>query len=341
MIMNKCYPLYFHPSRVVLVDDNESFLVNTLLKLPKHYLYKTYSNPLDILSVLDYWNDEIIRNSPTVKPLKLEGNNDPAKSLKEVHINIDLQRIHERVYNKNRFYLTSIAIIDYIMPQANGIVLSEKISEKTDIRKILLTGHADYEIAVSGFNKSTLNKYIQKDQASMFVKLASELDTEALSFFRKLTSSWLTSLADTTDSCISESFYLEKFQFCLLASKAVEYYILDMYGSCAFLNYSGEISYLFIFPSRLIKFYMDVAAEYENTQQVIDMLRKGCIPFLYKQEDYQEAPTSWLDKMVITNKLDEKAQFLYAYCSPEENPIKLIDQTRITSFEKIAQEHYR
>lgn len=78
-----------------------------------------------------------------------------------------------------RFTLTQICVVDYSMPAMSGLkVLSELTSWSGS--RVLLTGRADEQLAVSAFNRGLIQQFIPKQSADIRLRL-----TEAIEQLRR------------------------------------------------------------------------------------------------------------------------------------------------------------
>lgn len=84
---------------------------------------------------------------------------------------------------KNHF--CDLIICDYKLPGINGIELLEKVKEfNPDVLSILLTAHADLDMAVEAINKAVLYKFILKpwDNESLRLTVLRALEQRGLAF---------------------------------------------------------------------------------------------------------------------------------------------------------------
>ncbi len=145
---------YFHPTTVVFIDDNESFLTSLDLELPLGWAYRCFTDPLEAF--------EFLQQPPSIKPLiercfSVEHSDRLAPT---VHLN--LGTIEQEVNHVERFERISVVIVDYAMPTLNGLDFCAKMSDPY-VRKALLTGVADEKVAVEAFNAGIIHKFIQKN----------------------------------------------------------------------------------------------------------------------------------------------------------------------------------
>lgn len=95
---------------------------------------------------------------------------------------VDSPQVVQTVLNSQRFGIPAVLVIDYAMPQMNGVELCEAL-QNLPCKKILLTGYADEKIAVDAFNRDLIDCFIKKDDPDAFDKLETEIIKLQKDFF--------------------------------------------------------------------------------------------------------------------------------------------------------------
>ena len=146
-------PLCFYPTQIVFVDDNSDFLAALSIAFSKQFNVKQFSNTALALQYINEQQREINLVANDEKP-KLQGESDAW--VKRVLTHQNLKR-----FDEVRIMEISVLIVDYEMPEMNGIEFCEKINNSS-IKKILLTGYATPMDAVNAFNTNTIHYYLKK-----------------------------------------------------------------------------------------------------------------------------------------------------------------------------------
>lgn len=149
--MNSQICLGYHPTTVVFVDDNKSFLQALQLQLKNKLIGQFYSEPLKALQSLTH---EYQVNSFTQRCLMPSD-----ESADQLFSKVNLRQIHKQCEVKTRFEEIAVCVIDFMMPGMNGLELSRKIKAiHPSIHILLLTGEADHELAVEAFNEGIIDR---------------------------------------------------------------------------------------------------------------------------------------------------------------------------------------
>ena len=131
------HPFYF-PTTVVFVDDSASFLGNLSLQLDESLAYRLFESPLEALECINAANGR-----PSLAQTYFSSYRD-VESLSGANrvIDVNVDKIHRQVYKEDRFKEISVVVVDYAMPEMDGLEFCRNIKNSA-IKKILLTGRAD------------------------------------------------------------------------------------------------------------------------------------------------------------------------------------------------------
>src|SRR5690606_26705254 len=148
------HPFYF-PTQAVLVDDDPDFLDGISLMLDKSLSYRLFQSAS---AALKYVN-EAHKHVQFLQRCYTSYKTGPLESDSLSHI--DIGKLHHEVLNGFRFQTCSTVIVDYSMPEMNGLEFLMSLKNPF-IRKVLLTGQADMELAIKAFNQQLIDQFIDK-----------------------------------------------------------------------------------------------------------------------------------------------------------------------------------
>ncbi|HAT34052.1 MAG TPA: hypothetical protein DCW29_25385 [Janthinobacterium sp.] len=168
-------PVYTHPTLTVLIDDSDSFLKSLSFQLDPMLASKTFH---DTNSALDWLLCSARRDD-----IPLQVNFD-AQNLSPDHcsVAVDIERVYRISGQAQRFSTPSVLVVDYSMPQMNGVELCEALRH-LPCKKILFTGAADEKIAVNAFNRGLIDRYIKKSDDDALDRLELEIADLQKQFF--------------------------------------------------------------------------------------------------------------------------------------------------------------
>jgi CheY-like chemotaxis protein len=225
----------YHPTSILIVDDEKTYVDTLHLKFKRNLPCKTYTNPKDALNFLlnDYHFDAL--------------ENRWIKRSKEnyQHLDIDLPAIRQEAYNPNRFEQISILVVDQVMPGLKGLDLCRQLGQ-TNIQKILLTGKVTDADAIDAFNDKLINKYIAKHSPDLMEKLTLAIEELMLAYFINLSRTTLLTLSKNPEyAFLNNEDFIKFFHDFIKENHIVEYYLCDAH-SFMFLDKDANPSWLSI-----------------------------------------------------------------------------------------------
>lgn len=235
-------PYYKFPSTLVLVDDIETTLEeisNLFEDMPQKNV--TFSDSHEALAFIN-------TNSMTpsqISPDTWDG----------VITNDTLYDCHKEIYNPERFNQVSCVILDYDMPGMNGLTLCESIKDSR-IKKILLTGVADEQIAISAFNRGLIDYFIRKHDPNS-PELVMQFVQDAIDrFFYDQTNPLIENIIKQSpwvDSPLKQSDYEAFFISLVKKLDLIEYYLIDISGIFLAVDAHGSIKIIQTFSENSLQ----------------------------------------------------------------------------------------
>ena len=154
---DKTTPLLCFLPSVIMVDDNQSFLDSFGMELKYRGFLEGYTSPREALeniikrdNLFNYWKEYI--NATECDDI--DGEHETRS--------INFDEIIKVASSKKRFCEPAVIIVDYDMPEMNGIDFCIGMKDHPS-QKIMLTGEAEHTIAVDAFNAGLINQFIVKD----------------------------------------------------------------------------------------------------------------------------------------------------------------------------------
>lgn len=170
-------PVYSHPTMTVLVDDSDTFLQSLVFQLDPMQASVCFHDPL---AALEWFK---ANTASSELPLQVDHDN-PNQSAEQRHVAVDLERIYRIAGQRQRFATPSVLVVDYSMPQMNGVAFCQAIAH-LPCKKILFTGQADEKIAVDAFNRGLIDRYIKKSADDALDRLEEEVAALQRAFFEE------------------------------------------------------------------------------------------------------------------------------------------------------------
>lgn len=260
----KVIEAYYHPTTVVFLDDHQAFLDSIPLALEANVAYETFVNPQDAIQYI---------NGHTQYSTLVEKDANWADSNALYHFKIDLESIQHKTDCNERFSEPSILVIDYSMPgqNQNGLDVCKAI-DNPYVKKILLTGVADEQIAIEALNNKVIDYYLKKSAPEVFTQINQLINHYQQEFFRDMTRVTRESLK-VSSPMIDDPALVEHFFNIIEQEKIVEYH-LNIDSNAASLDFlmldeQGRKHRLLILNKDDIRAHTELA---EGSNAPIDLL---------------------------------------------------------------------
>ncbi len=321
--------LYF-PSTVLFIDDDPLFLSTVGFNLNKHTHFKLCEKPQAALAILQDAPSihEEIRH--IITDLEL-----PDTEVSDGYsLKADVQSLYRTIYNSDRFSYISTVVIDYSMPYFNGADLCGQLRQ-SPVKKIMLTGEADHQIAVELFNKGLINHFIIKNSPNMQAELQFAIQKAQLAYFEEASASLFDYLMQLPESFRHIDF--SKHATHLFKDHSFsEYYVLDGAGSTLFIDADGKATWIIVKSPDDIESYTDIAADQDAPRNIIQLLEdKAALPFFFAASDHQIPAKNWMPYLHTAKQLGD-----HYYAQIKESDIYDINLGNFLSHSQYLRKHF-
>jgi hypothetical protein len=270
-------PLFYHPSSILILDDDTVFLQASRNLHKNQYRYEEFVSDAELMEFISQYNF-------SMEKLYCDKLID-----EDLPYTINYRSLYAYLCNKDRFMLPSVAIIDKNLENKSGIDVCKSMGHLGPVR-VLLTGYADFREANAVHNKGELDLYFEKNIDEVEKLFLGELPKLSRKFFINK-SSLYKGLTDIVS--LSEDYYVLSNDF-IIKNKIEEYYTIDTCGSLFGISSHGEIYWLIISNDERMQFYFDLAAGYGASAGILKELQeKKQIPFLMTDKTNEISPKDW------------------------------------------------
>ncbi|MEI8296292.1 MAG: response regulator [Alphaproteobacteria bacterium] len=282
-------PCCFHPTRVVVIDDHDRFLRrldSNLSYLQATYLY--YTNPDKALGFL---------NTQELNPFTRRYiRNVDEEAWEHRRLDINVCDLHNEIYRPERFNEISVVVVDYSMPDMNGLEFCQQLNNP-HIQKILLTGEADEEIAVRAFNQGLIHQYIRKQAPDMVECLQRAIDGCQVSYFAKLSKVMIEAITavHVVDHALTDQHFQGFFKTLMRENNFLEAYLCETMGSFLFLDEGGHATGLVVNTKEQQDVWLDSTRADHIQPQLLQALkaRQKMMVYHSREGDLEPEAEDW------------------------------------------------
>jgi CheY-like chemotaxis protein len=301
-------PIYHHPSLTVLIDDSDSFLRSLSFQLDPSLASKAFH---DIRAAIEWLDRQEGRTEPHDGKLHASFDTYP-NSHEECNVAVDIEQIHRISFQRKRFMTPSVLVVDYSMPQMNGVQLCEALRH-LPCKKILFTGVADEKVAVDAFNRGLIDRYIKKSDDDALDKLETEIIALQREYFAALSDPLRDMLTLHNYSFVSDPACAELVRERVKEHGIVEHYVYSNPAGILMYDSDGKAQLLVVETETSMNSHYEVACDNDAPQSLLTALRERCIIPWFREGDgmYSQAYASGWHKYIAPAQLCRGAQNYY------------------------------
>ena len=303
---------YYHPSTVIFVDDNERFLDSFTLLLSERLAFRCFSSTSSALS--------FINNSGALPPLDkrcasfLGTQHRPGGTLR-----LDLALVEQEISNPERFRDISVVVVDYDMPEMNGLDFCQAIQNRR-IKKVLLTGVGDEKVAVRAFNDGLIDRFLTKNDPQISDKINQTINDLQRRYFDDISSLIQSALEMKSPEFLLEPEFISLFENIVEKHDIVEYYYVEDPNGFLMVSHQGDLYRLVIFSESQAEEQIFSIRKYAPPQDVIRKLKSHrAVIWLWEQPDSNDETEhfDWNEYVHSAQTFHGRKPWIYALV---ENP---------------------
>ncbi len=273
-------PIYHHPSLTVLIDDSDSFLKSLSFQLDPALASKSFHDTSSAIAWLTGYDG---RDEAHESKLCATYDTYP-NSHEQCNIAFDIDQIHRISFERQRFVTPSVLVVDYSMPQMNGVQLCEALAH-LPCKKILFTGVADEKVAVDAFNRGLIDRYIKKSDDDALDKLEAEIVALQREYFAARSDPLRELLALHNYSFVSDHAFTQLVKGILKEQRIVEHYVFSNPAGILMYDCDGQAQLMVVETEASMTSHYEVACDNEAPQSLLVALRERCIIPWFREGD--------------------------------------------------------
>lgn len=298
---------YYHPSTVVFVDDQKAFLSALKNRLPQQLLALFFNSPEKALDKITKTTLSAYQTTSHMYNIQ----DDVEAGYNDALINLKLGDICKTIYNFNRFSEVSVVVVDRMMPGLDGINFCRKLIDHP-IKKIMLTASKDRKVATDAFNEGIIDFFILKDSPDLIFELTAAIEKMQWDYFSFLTKRTLGTALETVVPILKNDLMSDFLQNKMQEFNAVEFYLLDKWGSVLFIKHDGTPITLVISPDELFDTYATIAQEHEQMAIANTLSKREKLLFFPEEVDCMRPVHEWVNYLFEATLLPGGSNLFYS-----------------------------
>lgn len=295
-------PLLYHPTSVLLLDDNVHFLNTLSMKIDVHFPVVSENNPHHALEYL-----KAHCCNPKQLLMELTHENYEACSARKPEAetyDVDFSMLRGDLTTLDRFKKIHVVVVDRHIPSMDGLEFCRLVKQthRLPVKLILLTGATTMSEAVAAFNDGKIDAFIEKGPlSSMIDQVNNTIARLAWQQFQALGEYGASVLTRKIEHIMDPDF-CATFNSIREAEQIVEFYLFDSSGSFLMLNQRGDVKLFFVRLAQDFTDAYDVAQNSNASPIVLEKLRdRSHFPFINSplgQDYFSLSGSAWDSAMV-------------------------------------------
>jgi len=286
--MHNIIPVYYYPTKKIILDDDQAFLQSIALKLQN----KSYLTLHSTTQAFSYFT----------------------KNIPEKLLSFQLLYEHQSIQYKKILLNTpaheiSVLIVDYYMPEMNGIEFL-KNTKHLPCKKLLITSEKDFSIAVDAFNQGIIDGYIRKSDQDFIVSLQKMiLDLEWKFFIEKSNEFYY--LHKIAAEYLKNTAVIQKFHQFIADNSIEKFCLIDTQGDFLAINSQEHLKYFILRSKKQLRELLLVAKEDGASYETINKIESGeAIPFFYEKKFWEIPASEWDGYLFPTETISSDGEIL-------------------------------
>lgn len=303
-----CLP-FFHPTQVVFVDDERSFLDLFPLRFATRYPVSCYESAGDCIEA---FSSGMLSTTIELNCWSRCNTGITADSTEQL-FSLDQSMLFLRVFARDRFTPVSVLVVDYEMPEMSGIELCERLAE-LPCKKILLTGRADHDIAVDALNAGVIDVYLSKLSLGLDQRLDDAIRRFQVEFIRDAARLIDDALTTSKRAFWHAGSFCEMFTELCKSREIVEHYAVDRPNGFVLVDKDANGSLLRVLTTPELDAQAVSAQLSRAPAEVVQALRERRAALHFADESSLRVlrPEEWRDACIRLTPLPDRDDIFYS-----------------------------
>ena len=268
------------PTTTVLVDDHEAYLDVVPLMLDPMLHLRTYSSPRAALAALGNAGSRPVPGGGWLYRWK-----DRPSQTQEL-LALDVDSIHRIVYDPERFSEVSVVVVDYFMPEMDGVTFCRRLNNPS-IGKILLTGRAEDSVAIEAFNSGVIDRFIRKSDPQAMAKLEQAIVELQRRYFERAGAFVAEALAMGQFGFLRDPAFRQVFESIVSTVQPVEIYACCNPKGLLLIDSWGIGRFLLVLTEAELRAQFEIAEERGAPPELLKALSSGArLPWFWGSGGY-------------------------------------------------------
>ena len=295
---------YFHPTTLLVLDDDAYYVESFKFHFGDQFPCVAYTQPERAIEhLLSQENqrprfDKVLQAAATRSEVGHETADADSRGCHQI------RRI---MSDPNRFRRVSVLVVDYDMPTMTGLQVCRAIRH-LPVRKLLLTGKAGVDIAISAFNEGVIDTFLTKHDAEIQKTLPRQVLRLQDEYFKSTTEALGAAIGRREAPFLADAGVQEAIAELVKGRGIVEQYAIAQPPGVVLFDHKGQAMILAVMDGDSLRAQWEVARENGAPPELLQLLSSmRVLPLFPTASGYYEkdVAASWSGHLHPASRIDQ------------------------------------
>lgn len=258
---------YFHPTSVLIVDDDATFLDSFCFRYDELMLCEPETS---VERALERLREDSGQTSVAEMVSSVETPSDSVEG--DCTLRLRPSQIASIMHDAQRFAQISVVIVDYAMPRMTGVDFCRHLRGQA-VKKVLLTGKTGESTAVAAFNEGLIDLFLVKQDSDLPRKIVSEVARLQHAYFAQRTAALDPMVSFEDHGFLADPAFARWFAEFRQRHTIVEHYVTSSPPGLLLIDAEGHTTKLVISGEERMRAQLETAQEAEAPAELIRRLQ--------------------------------------------------------------------
>ena len=294
---------YFHPTTLLVLDDDAYYVESFKFHFGDQFPCVAYTQPekaIEHLTAQEKSRPRFDRLGDGSTSLAVGAGDPPEANRRACH------QVRRVMSDANRFRRVSVLVVDYDMPAMTGLQVCRAIRH-LPVRKLLLTGKAGLDIAISAFNEGVIDTFLTKHDPDIQVTLPRQVLRLQDEYFKATTEALGTAISRGDAPFLADAGVLDALASVMKGRRIVEHYVVDNPSGVVLIDHKGAAAVYVVMDSESLRSHWEVARENGAPAELLQLLASTrIVPLFPTASGYYESEleSAWSAYLHPSSRVD-------------------------------------
>ena len=260
------FPLYRRPGGVIFLDDDPDYLDMLGEVMPPAWFVRLFLRPVACI--------DLLQEDARLREKDAWAQQDIINRWRDGALLIPQILHYWRADAAARFALVQVAVVDYAMPAMSGLRVLGELQDWPGAR-ILLTGRADEQLAVSAFNRGLINQFVPKQSPDIRLRVIGAIEDLRNQPDRRHQQIWRATLSLDQQALLDDPLISQALDNLAQAQGWNEHLVIGKPFGMLALGAQGNASWLQLEPAANLEELAEIAQSQGWEMQTVQDIRNG------------------------------------------------------------------